>query len=30
VKYEDYKQFRSDTTIKYETDEKTTPPEKKP
>jgi len=36
VKYEDYKQFRSDTTIKYDTGdssktpEKTTPPEKKP
>ncbi len=34
VKYEDYKQFKSDTTIKYETgDSKTdekTPPEKKP
>ncbi len=36
VKYEDYKQFRSDTTIKYETGdssktpEKTPPPEKKP
>ena len=36
VKYEDYKQFKSDTTIKYETGdssktpEKTPPPEKKP
>jgi hypothetical protein len=30
VKYEDYKQFKSDTTIKYETDQKTLPPEKKP
>jgi hypothetical protein len=32
VKYEDYKQFKSDTTIKYDTDEagKTPPPPKKP
>jgi hypothetical protein len=35
VKYEDYKQFRSDTTIKYETGDSSkpaekTPPEKKP
>jgi hypothetical protein len=26
VKYEDYKQFKSDVTIKYDTDEKTEPP----
>jgi len=30
VKYEDYKQFKSDITIKYDTDEKTQPPPKKP
>jgi hypothetical protein len=32
VKYEDYKQFKSDTVIKYDTDEagKTPPPPKKP
>jgi hypothetical protein len=30
VKYEDYKQFKSDIKIKYDTDEKPQPPEKKP
>lgn len=30
VKYEDYKQFKSDVQIKYDTDEKSAPPEKKP
>jgi len=30
VKYEDYKQFKADTKIKYDTEDKTTPPEKKP
>jgi hypothetical protein len=30
VKYEDYKQFKSDVQIKYDTEEKTQPPEKKP
>ena len=30
VKYEDYKQFKSDTQIKYDTDEQTQPPPKKP
>ena len=30
VKYEDYKQFKSDTQIKYDVDEKTTPPSTTP